>query len=703
MRTIVLIAAAVILVAASLLMVFYPQEPTVLSAAPAELTSDTEAATKTSLKVRFSETRHFLSSALNLELSCSDPDAVIYYTTDGTDPASAEYRKPITLALSAKTTAIVVKAVAVSGEKRGKVATNTFIVGGDIDERFNTLVFSLSTDPYNLYDYDYGIFVGGRLRDEYAADHPWGINPPDPANYNLRGMESERPVHVEVFDERGARVLSQNAGMRVQGGWSRANDQKSIKLIARKLYDDKGKFHYDFFPEDRVSDAFGSPIYEYNSIVLRNGGNDRDFAMLRDELTSALAAGAGYEGVSPSRAAAVFLNGEYYGFAWLRVAMDEHWLQDKYGAPDDNFEILQSPDGWVEPEDADIDNFLTYYAMEIYAGNDDWPNNNMKRWRYLGEPVEGTPLDGKWRYLMYDTDWTFGLYGDSYAKPTLSNVLGGAKNSRMLSAILENAEYRNKFVSIICSLASGPFSYDNVSAIFAQKYAESGNEIAAALASGKYANWVSEWSIGDNHANILSFGKQRFNYIGKAMADKFMLVNSMYNVNITGSALVDGIPVTRGRYYDDLTLELTPSLKIGQTFSHWIVNGKRRDGQTLVLNRADCNGDTINAEAVVADGSALKFTYAYAGDNLNGCSLTNTGDTSLKTDGLYITDDPDHLKRWELPEMNVAPGQILELVGKKHPDADALFKMPMSFNAQSGEVLILSDAQGNLLDSIIVP
>ncbi|MCX7727123.1 MAG: response regulator, partial [Chitinispirillaceae bacterium] len=33
----------------------------------------------------------------------------------------------------------------------------------------------------------------------------------------------------------------------------------------------------------------------------------------------------------------------------------------------------------------DIDNFLHYYALELYLGNSDWPHNNLKRWRYRGD------------------------------------------------------------------------------------------------------------------------------------------------------------------------------------------------------------------------------------------------------------------------------------------------------------------------------
>lgn len=60
----------------------------------------------------------------------------------------------------------------------------------------------LSTDSENLYDYEKGIAVAGKIRDEWMANEYDGkseITPNDPANWNQEGMAGERPMYVEAF------------------------------------------------------------------------------------------------------------------------------------------------------------------------------------------------------------------------------------------------------------------------------------------------------------------------------------------------------------------------------------------------------------------------------------------------------------------------------------------------------------------------
>src|SRR5690625_6473894 len=59
----------------------------------------------------------------------------------------------------------------------------------------------------------------------------------------------------------------------------------------------------------------------------------------------------------------------------------------------------------------DINSFADYYAAQIFYGNRDWPGNNIRYWRYQSELNEGaenstssTAKDGRWRWIMYDTD-----------------------------------------------------------------------------------------------------------------------------------------------------------------------------------------------------------------------------------------------------------------------------------------------------------
>lgn len=73
-----------------------------------------------------------------------------------------------------------------------------------LKDRFSTYIVCLTSDPYNLYDYEYGIMVEGKIRDEY-------VNSPEyisgkltqPANFTQQGRDWERDVYVEILSPDG--------------------------------------------------------------------------------------------------------------------------------------------------------------------------------------------------------------------------------------------------------------------------------------------------------------------------------------------------------------------------------------------------------------------------------------------------------------------------------------------------------------------
>ncbi len=53
----------------------------------------------------------------------------------------------------------------------GDLFTRTYFYADSMEtlkDRFSTYIVCLTSDPYNLYDYEYGIMVEGKIRDEYG-------------------------------------------------------------------------------------------------------------------------------------------------------------------------------------------------------------------------------------------------------------------------------------------------------------------------------------------------------------------------------------------------------------------------------------------------------------------------------------------------------------------------------------------------------
>jgi hypothetical protein len=690
---------------------------------------------ETPFTLSFSHYGGFYSEPFTLYLSASVAGAEIYYTTDGSEPTinSEKYSEPIRIGQGKGLEAVVVKAAAVYGETVTRIMAHTFFIDENIDTRFSTLVFSISTNDEHLYCYETGIFVAGRLRSDFIAANPRAtVNPTSPANFNVRGREGERPVFVEVFTGDGERVIAQSAGLRIQGGWSRAENQKSLRLMARNEYDmGFGRFRYPFFPNALNNND--EVMTRYNSLVLRNGANDRNFGMLRNELGSMMARDAGFPTVSHERPAAVFVNGEYFGFAWLQIRFCAKQMQQMYGAPTDEFDVIGHGENWFRifgertaaevkaVEDlrhlnsfanrdlnnddvfaefnsiVDVDNLLLYYALQIYMGNDDWPHNNMRRWRYTGEWAEGMApeLDGRWRYIMFDLDWTFGLYGTQFDLPTFQNVLGGRRNSPLLVSVLKRPELANKFTMIMCDLAYNVMSQRNVAANLETLMAAAEQEMQAALSARRYANWVSMGSVTQNHNDIRRFAAGRGNYIVDSLRRYFGYPSEMTRINVSGGDAVIGTrQAATATYFAGMEIPVSPVLPQYTYFEYWLIDGERIYEPNITVT----TGGVINITLVTRfELPMLMFTDAYANAERNGCVLINTTGNAVNTRGLFISNRSDDLRRWELPPAIIEPGGTMTLSGRSSADRNDLLNIRMGFNIRDGNTLYLSDIEGNII------
>ena len=711
------------------------------------------------LNVKFPQKKTFYSEDVDVELTSDNGNAVIYYTTDGNDPTekSKLYSEPIHLTAKNRETCTTVKAIAVDGEEKSDIAVKSYIVGRNVEQRFSddTLVFVLSSDEYNLYDYYNGIAVEGYLRDEFLKNEYKGgeINPTAPANYNMGGRESERPMYVEVFDSKGEQLISQAAGARVVGGYSRAVDQKSWRLIARNLYSEgNGKFKYPFFTGN--TDGYGNFLTRYDRVTLRNGANDREFAGLRDELTMTLAAEAGFPDTQAVTPAAVFLNGEYYGYAWLHEAYSEDYLEMMYGGSKENFRIVGSKELEVESdneEDAqaiadwqrvvelaekdltfdiyfnefcqkvDIDNLMMYYAMQIYVDNKDWPGNNFKVWRYYpadGEITDSPYLDGKWRFLLFDAEYAWGLYGAGYSDDTLRAVLTGKHMqgaSHILRGLLYRKDMQEKFADTVCELTASAFSPENVKARLEELIAESDAEQMYALKNGNTSEWANEWTFADSRQQIRDFAEYRPTIMKNSFMRRFGISGERYNVSFrapTGASIKAGALTAKAgesasiAYFTEYGTELAALPYDGYTVDHWDINGMTYTGNTVRIDSslADTNGNVTVSLYLNNPGTpgAVRITELYTAGDDDAAVITNSTAESVNLRGWYLSDKATEPDRYELPDTEIPAGGSVTIVFKDNNGTSALMKHRTNFSLKPGETLYLNDRKLNTVSQVPV-
>lgn len=468
----------------------------------------------------FSHQGGLYTNAFDLELTTVDSGVKIYYTTDGSDPVLGEDgTTQYTSGISVKSRAgepnvlsmiqdisndqwnkwrapkgeifkcTTIKAVAVRDDgAQSKIVTHSYFVDPEINTRYTLPVISLVTEYENLFDESTGLYVN--------------------ENYEESGSEWEKPVHVEFFDTDGSIGFSQNAGLRIHGGWTRKYPQKSFRLYADH-YDDVGKFKYEIFPGLRGTGT-GKKVKSFERLILRNAGNDWTSALFRDEMMQSLVSHLKLD-TQAYRPCVVFLNGEYWGIYHIRERFDDKYLAEHYDLDDDNVAILdvfetpeiqegdstdvlaytndvinylethsiteQSTYDYIKAK-IDIENYIDYYVTEIFFGNTDWPGNNVCIWKYKTDDGNYHPeapygQDGRWRWLLKDTDFGFGLYGKAVSHNTLAFATGdireGYANEEwavfLFKTLLQNEEFRNEFISRFADQLNTSFVPSRVNSI----------------------------------------------------------------------------------------------------------------------------------------------------------------------------------------------------------------------------------------------
>ena len=283
-----------------------------------------------------SQEESFCAGDLVLELSDAG-GYPIYYTLDGSIPGfeSGFYEDPIVFTAADEVQSCVLRARSYdeSTGEWGDLFTRTYFYADSMEtlkDRFSTYIVCLTSDPYNLYDYEYGIMVEGKIRDEY-------VNSPEyisgkltqPANFTQQGRDWERDAFVEILSPDGERLIAQDAGMRIFGHASRQYYYKSFKLYARKAYGND-TFAYPFF-EDNTHGADQKVQDAYQRLVVRAHGFDKSVTLFREELFQTLCSqieGIDSKSVAP---ASVWLNGGYYNFEWLQEDYDDTYMEENYG------------------------------------------------------------------------------------------------------------------------------------------------------------------------------------------------------------------------------------------------------------------------------------------------------------------------------------------------------------------------------------
>ena len=603
--------------------------------------------------ITFSKESGFYPEEFELTLSVSD-NSKIYYTVDSSNPTNSSttkeytgpirikdrtsepniysaieenenspvsisrgnnFRKPVYLVDKP----MVIRAVAKksNGEFSKIIDKTYFVTSGDLKQYEDLSIVSVVTNPDNLFDPDYGIYVTGTQYQNWKKSpqfdpnqNPWDKN--GICNYYSRGSEWEREASATFF-EKGKIVIEQNVGLRIKGASTRNNPGKSFNLLAKKEY---GKSTFDYPILENNFDIDGNLIKSYKAISLRCVYEE---TRSRDKLATEIIESREDLTTVNGKNAVLFLDGEYWGYYVIQEKLDDEFIESNYHVPKKSVAMIKEGEPEEGPKEEcdsfnffceanskkdlrdmeaykeitefiDINSMIEHYAVGIYIGTTDWPGQNAGVWRNFGKKIEGNKYgDGKWRFMTFDLDYTMGA-GWNGVGPDVDNFQKVEQKSdlsptNLFVALLKNEEFKNQFARIYCDYANEVMREDKIKEI-TERYKE---ECSDLVGYSQLRWWGGSSKVdGYNHwknnyhmvlEKIYRFFVERPMFTLRHMKEHLKLEGELneLTINVSGEGKIKVntiIPTLKdgtwtGKYYSKIPITLSVVDSYADSFKGW--------------------------------------------------------------------------------------------------------------------------------------
>ena len=593
------------------------------------------------------------SGSVTLQLTTDGASDSIFYTTDGSEPTVEDriYEAPIFMNTSRIVRARVIK----DGFLPGQIISNSYLINASHD----LPVVFVNTDPYNLWDNEYGIYLMGS---NASQSYP---------HFGANFWEDwERPANIAMYEADGTPAFQIDAGIKIFGAWSRGQDQKSLSIHTRKSYGYDG-INYKIFSEKEID--------RFETLVLRNSGNDFNNTMLRDAFCNRITSSLGLD-QQAYRPAVVYLNGAYWGIQNIREKVNEEFIAANHGIDDDKIDILEGNASVVRGSSdhyeamiqyiqannlssdqhynfiktqMDIPNFINYQIAQIFNDNKDWPGNNIKYWRERNAV-------SKWRWIMFDSDFGINIWDtNNQAYNTLQFALEpngpGWPNppwsTFLLRSLMLNSSFKHDFINAFA---------DHLNTIFTPEILENHlNEMIAGI-DGEISAHLSKWNgnmgyWNDRIAAMRSFIRGRRGNVRNHIRSVFGL-SGTFNLNVSaegnGRIKLNTLVLSNfpwdGIYYNNVPVQLEAIPDPGYRFIEW-KGVENSTSEKLTIN-TDVKAEVTavfqkisepNLQVVINE---INYSSSETFDVGDWVELLNAGDYSINISGWMLKDnDDDHV------------------------------------------------------------
>lgn len=438
---------------------------------------------------QFSMDRGFYENPFALEITSDTESASIRYTTDGSKPTETNgtlYTGPITIS---GTTAI--RALAYKTDfKSSNVDTQTYLFLDQVLQQpefpsgyptnWNSIEGNQTSD-YAMDPQVVGpIYSESEIKNGLSSlpvvcisteiDNLFGANNGIYINARQRGDAWEREVSVEFFNFAHGRDLQVNAGLRMNGNYSRNKGQHkhNMRLVFREDYG-LSRLQYELFENTEVQ--------RFNSLIVRGFSGDSwahprypHAQYIRDQWFRDMHEAMGYEGMQ-QREVHVYFNGLYWGMHHIFERAEDDSAAEHFGGEEEDWEVIKdgnnssvvSIDGGTEKWDAlmgivnsgsladsaryaavqdhlDLEGFIDYMLLNFYGGNDDWGNKN-----YRAAINKNSP-DGRWLFFPHDSERAgYNALGGAGINKNNLGINDTYRFPQVHHDLTDNAEYRLRF------------------------------------------------------------------------------------------------------------------------------------------------------------------------------------------------------------------------------------------------------------------
>jgi len=595
---------------------------------------------------------HYISGyykdSIKVEVKDKHPLFTIRFTTDGSLPRDTAL--VYDTAFYVDTTSVFRFRYFSDSLIAGPVSNYTYLINDSSSLEY----FSIITDPYNLWDNDYGIYAFG---DHYAPQAPYFE-----ANF---WQKWERDVHLQHFSPQGGLLWQQDAGIKIHGNWTRMLDQKSFGFYAKSAYSNS-KFDHTLFPKQPYRNS-------YKRFLLRNAGNDNRWGFLRDLLIHTRMKNEDID-IQMGKTVSSYLNGEYWGIYHLREKIDRFYVEENWGVSPDSVNLLEQNGlvisgnrnefenlmHFVQNNDLsiqtnyqyvsdriDINNWINNLISNLYHHNTDWPHHNTKFWN---------SSDHKWRQILVDQDVTMALRSNNIAsKNSLTQIQNDSISylAIMYKALLKNVNFKIQYSNRFADLMNTIFLEENYLPLFDSIMEKMDPEMQkhGDRWGMNYDSWKNIYT-----ERIKTFIKDKPPYMRAHLRHQYSLgtydtitlsVNPLGKGRIKLNSLFITDENWSGLYYDSIPINLEAIPNPGFQFVEWqsATSPQLADSGRIIKNWYLKAHDSITAIFYSPTGVEDTLSVAFCEINYRKFSNAEAGDW---VEIINLEDETINLSHWTL-------------------------------------------------------